>query len=156
MSSSFRLKILFAAAAIAGAAGCSADSSRDPRVRAFGSDIEGARSEVWRHHHVVARTSDLEELQSEVERHGGEMGAFRGRMSIRMDGMMSHCAGSGMDPMHGMMEVFDAEVRAHRDEVGGAPTLEEARSRCAAYTDGMQVLLSEMHEALGGVGCMMR
>lgn len=147
---------LFPVVVVAGSllTACGGGDMHDQGTGSMGNELQAARMEVDRHHNAVMNAPTLAELPTELQRHMGQMGTIRTQMNGTMDGMMtSHCSGSAMSSMHGMIGSMGEDLLAHQNAMSHAATLDEARSRCAAYTDTMHSLFQNMQNTLGNMGC---
>jgi hypothetical protein len=135
--------------------GCGVDHMGGGNVAALSENIQAARTEVTRHDDAIESAQTIGVVPDEVERYETKMGNIMSGISSTMGGMMSHCGGSGMGTMHGMMDDMTTELSAHRTVMSGETELAGARSACTAHVTRMKGMLDGMHSALGSMGCMM-
>jgi hypothetical protein len=126
----------------------------DGDVGALSNQIQAARTEVARHHDAALVAPALSDMMTEVDHHEARMSGILDGMNGMMGGMMSHCSGSGMTRMHEMMGAMDSEMTTHRQDMGNAMTVEDARAQCTAHTESMDGMLDNMHAGLNAMGCM--
>jgi hypothetical protein len=138
------------------ASGCGSHHDGDDDVSALRGQVQAARTEVGRHHDAALAAPTLSALMTEVDHHDTRMSGIMDGMNGRMGGMMSHCSGSGMMRMRGMMGDLETAMDSHRADMRDMPALEEAREQCSAHTESMNGMLDGMHAALDSMGCMDR
>jgi hypothetical protein len=149
------IETLCAAVVAAGlTSACTMNHMDDGDASAVGEQIQAARSEVRRHHEAAMAAPTLSELMDEADSHDTRMSEIMADMNGRMGSMMSRCSGSGMAGMHDMMGAMASEMTAHRKNMAGTPTLEDARTQCRAHTESMNGMLDDMRAGLGSVSCM--
>ena len=133
---------------------CGMDHMSGSNVTALSDGIQEARAEVTRHDNAIENALSISVVPNEVDRYETNMGNIMSSMSSTMGGMMSHCSGSGMGTMHGVMGDLTAELSDHRTLMVGETDLAEARVACTAHVTRVNGMLDGMHGALGSMGCM--
>ena len=133
---------------------CGMDHMGGSNVVALSEGIQEARAEVTRHDNAIESAQSTSVVPTEVDRYETNMGNIMSSMSSTMGGMMSHCSGSGMGTMHGVMGDLTAELSDHRTLMVGETDLADARAACTAHVTRVNGMLDGMHGALGSMGCM--
>ena len=134
---------------------CGMDNMSGSNVTALSDGIQEARAELTRHDNAIESAQTIGVVPAEVERYETSMSDIMSGMSSTMRGMMSHCGGSGMGTMHGMMDDVTTELSAHRTVMLGETDLANARAACTGHATRMNGMFDGMHGALGSMGCMM-
>jgi hypothetical protein len=119
--------------------------------------LDEAARELDRHHAAVMDAGSLPEIGEEATTHDENMERIMDDMGGAMD-MMSHCSGAGMSEMHDMMTGMKAEMLEHSTALRAAGDLGSAQGLCESHATEMRAMISDGHDALGGMGCqgMMR
>ena len=138
------------------ASSCGSHHDEVDDVSALRSQVQAVRTEVGRHHDAALAAPTLAVFMTEVDDHDARMSEIMDGMKGMMGGMMSHCSGSGMMRMRGMMGDLETAMDSHREDMRDMPALEDAREQCSAHTESMYGMLDGMHAALGNVACMDR
>jgi hypothetical protein len=135
--------------------GCGADHMGGRNVASLSENIQAARTEVTRHGDAITNAQSMAAIPTEVDRYETTMHDILSGMSSTMGGMMSHCSGSGMGTMHGMMGNVTTELASHRTVMTAETDLADARTACTAHAQRVDGMFDGMQGALGQMGCMM-
>ena len=133
---------------------CGMDHMGGSNVTPLADRIQDARAELTRHNNAIESAQTIGVVPAEVERYETSMSNIMSGMSSTMRGMMSHCGGSGMGTMHGMMDDVTTELSVHRTVMLGETDLGDTRVACAEHVTRVNGMLDGMHRALGSMGCM--
>ena len=105
------------------------------------------RYEAERHHATARATPTRDELLRELERHEVEMAAVMGRLRRAL--LELDCDGG----LRGSMAGLDGAMSAHRADVVGAATLEEAKAACLAHRDELVARADDLEVRAWELGC---
>lgn len=134
---------------------CGVDHMGNHDASAIADSVQSMRVEVGRHRDAITGAVSLTDVPPETERHDRAVADITHIMNTTMDGMMSHCSGSGMGMMHDRIGSIGSEMQSDREAMLNAQTLADARAECTAHSHRMSGMLDDMQGALGSFGCAM-
>ena len=134
-----------------GLAACQSTMMNDEE--AMRGHLEDARLETTRHLGAARVATTMPALRDEMTLHRDGMAPMMSDIGATMEGMRSHCDGSGladMDTMHGEL---DSEMVQHASAMTAIDTLPAATTEVERHADVMFTMMDGMGGAMGRMEC---
>ena len=122
-------------------------------VEAMRGYLDDARRETNRHLDAARSAGTMQDLRGEMDRHRDGMAPMMVDIDATMDGMMSHCDGTGLDDMRAMHGELDGEMAQHASAIDAILDLDGAVAEVDRHASTMMMTMEGMDGAMERMRC---
>lgn len=134
-------------------AGCGIGMMSD--VELMRAVVDDGRVETAVHRQAAVAAATLPEMQIEMIRHARVTAGMMNDLADGMDGMATHCQGSGMGEMRAMHGDLDGEMARHAAAMASLADLGASRAEVERHAEAANVMMGAMDDAMERMTCGM-
>ncbi len=122
-------------------------------VEAMRGYLDDTRRETNRHLDAARSARTMQDLRGEMDRHRDGMTPMMFDIDATMDGMTSHCDGTGLDDMRAMHGELDGEMAQHASVIDAILDLDGAVAEVERHASTMMMTMEGMDGAMERMRC---
>lgn len=115
--------------------------------------IADTRRETTRHLEAARTASTMQHMRDELDTHRSGMTPMMVDMDVTMDGMTSHCDGSGLGEMRAMHGDLEDEMTQHFATMTASTELATALAEVERHASSTLSMMDGMDGAMGNMRC---